>query len=1123
MYPGDMTGAGQYQMMMAGQMGGGYGDEQAGLTGLRSAYGDTAAQVMMGPQIVGGGITSGFGRMFSDMGRMIRPVGYSAPPRVETGFYGQYATQQGFFRSMAGATGMSKQPWGTGALEHRERAVSDFAGRMASGTAYAGSTAAMLAGGFALSPAAGAVGGFLGSALGPVGAAIGAGAGTLLGGFAVAGLATNQVMEAVEERRQIQDYLEQTSFRYVSAGSEMADPRTGRGMSRRARRDVAESIRQMDISDPTLDTADLTRILQGADQQGLFTGAGQDIETFKRRFKEIVTNVKEVSKVLHQSLDEALGTMRELKNIGISQNEVQNVIYDAKASGIASGRTASEMVGLGLQGANLFRGTGVDMDIGFRGVQMNMTGIRAARDAGMLSQSAITQAGGEEAMAMQMNAGGLQFAQSTFGRGYNAAFMNGATGGFNGLNFTRNMLGGGGGFMGRMTRAGQNLMNPANAVEYSANQEKYVSEMGKTFGGQGLTIGRLRAATDLAGELQKIIPGLKPETAFRQALKDLGVPATEIEGHIATMKASRETFEARQKGAARARDERIAEESARNNDLNRLTDRFMDKVTEITDTFARPVNRAIDDMTEAGERFYESNVYGIQRGDLTGIDINTLSGLAGEGLTGEAGPIDLDRDSLINTTQGEAVLELLESGQLGAGFGEALRQGTGDTEHEVTLKRDTSWFGKGSSQGMSRSDARRLIKRAQVVNRAMTNADKMKKSGQLDDILGTVRKRFDAASENIEAGMGIADMVKAVLGKDIGEATSEEIAAVTYLANQDAALREGLEESRDKLAAVTSGEQGMDVADMQNLRQQFEGARERLGKTLGMDIGQGVMERVAMARRQFKQAQAEDDEGQKKRLMEAARANMRKATQMQSEHDVSEGRKAPEHRRRAISAIKTMVEQDMHDLTADLDIVTKTGGRMGALQERRGSALIADALVADLDLEGHEVTDSKQRASVKNFAERLRADSRQARLEAVMGLTTDKDLADERRLLAGSSGVGNQLVKQSAVLNEIKDAKNADQVKSALLSGGLSEERDSAVINATLAKYEESGNMAAVNQAYTAFQGQMASKTAVTAAGAGAAGTEEGTAQEGYAKLTAINALTYVALETMVQKLRLVP
>ena len=396
-----------------------YGDQQSMLTQARASFGDMPAMMMSGAQSAGAmgyGAMRGAGNMLSAIGQNVMPATYMPPARVSTGFYGQYQQTTGFFKGLAGVMGARSAPYHVSDYKWGHYGASDFGERAGGGLASVGSVAGGLAGMSIGSSIGGAIGGIAGAAFGPLGMAAGSAIGTLAGGMMGYTGVADTLGESFAQKREMNAFLESSSFRYVGAGSSMADPRLGGGMNMGARKQVTDFMRQLDVKDVSMNFEDVSNVMKGATSLGLLTGVG-DMEDFKKKFKDIVDGVKVVSKTLNTSLQEGLQVMKDFKSIGVDASQMSRYSFQADVAGMASGRTAHEVVNLGLQGAELYRGTGIEMKIGYQSNVMNIAAIRSARDAHTLSQEAISQAGGEEALAQRMTASGLGFMQSGMGRG----------------------------------------------------------------------------------------------------------------------------------------------------------------------------------------------------------------------------------------------------------------------------------------------------------------------------------------------------------------------------------------------------------------------------------------------------------------------------------------------------------------------------------------------------------------------------------------------------------------------------------------------------------------------------------------------------------------------------------
>lgn len=601
-----------------------YGDEQAMATGMRSSYGDSALTGMAGLGAFGGGAYQGVNNMFGQIGARIRPVTYTPPARINTGYYGQYVQETGFFRGLTGMFGLNDPPVaGMTAYEHGMNEASDFGRRIAASASSLAVYGGAIAAGYQMSGLGAAAGGFVGSSLGPMGMKVGAGLGSFFAPMIATQLA-DQVLRQVSERNEISNFLEASSFRYIGAGSSMADPRKQSGMGYKARLAATDVMRKLELSDPTMGHDDMQQLLQESTRLGLFTGV-QGIDDFEKKMKSINENVKIVSKFLHTTLKDGLETMKQLKGMGLDVSETGSYAVQASALGRLAGRTGMEMMTAGLQGAELFRGTGVDMRIGYQSNIMNLAQIRAARDAGFLSQETISQAGGEEALAQRRTASSLQYAQTASGRGFNAAFFNPSSGGFDASAFAGALKNNDSSFSDLVLQASRNLGSPKDVLTYQANQEKMLSEMGNTYGGMGLQLGRM-AQIKMTAEYMSKMTGAPIDVTYRAiAKRQFGMSEAEVDADMADLKDP--VAAAKRKQAALNADRTAAqlERAYRNNIFTYGYNKVTDFVRSGFDAVARPINEVQEEVGVAFRDFKDENIYGIERAragasvDVTGV------------------------------------------------------------------------------------------------------------------------------------------------------------------------------------------------------------------------------------------------------------------------------------------------------------------------------------------------------------------------------------------------------------------------------------------------------------------------------------------------------------------------
>ena len=444
------------------------------------AGGGFSAPMMYGMMNTMGG--GGWGGGTSDFGTQIRPVSYTPPAIAMQPHFGMFQIQQTLGQAGLGAMGPAGAAMsggvgnllrGTGGVPNNvtmseymglsSRAFADRAGDAVSiGALTVASTAAGLAAGGAGTALGSAmfggagVGAFLG------GTVMGMGAGALVSAY------TGQVTDMMADNRQIQSSLAAGSFRFATGGN--VDPMTGRGFRRSDRFNIAKSIQGMEMNDQRFGMDEYKQILEGGMQMDLFRGTG-DADDFKTKFKGLVDTVKTVASTLHTSLKEGLEVMRGFRDMGVTDpGQITRMTLGSEVMGRMSGKTGMEMMAIGQTGAEMFRGTGIDMSKGFELNQMNAVGIRSMLNNKLLSEGTVGQAGGEMGLAQQMTASALQSFQTSQGRAMLMANYNPAT---NSLN--PNMMSRGGDLMSQISGAAG--MGPAALMKFQANQEDIISKM----------------------------------------------------------------------------------------------------------------------------------------------------------------------------------------------------------------------------------------------------------------------------------------------------------------------------------------------------------------------------------------------------------------------------------------------------------------------------------------------------------------------------------------------------------------------------------------------------------------------------------------------------------------------
>lgn len=1078
-----------------------YGNEQANLTGMRTSYGDIPAYMMSGAGTAVGGAYGGIRNMFSDIGGMVRPVTYTPPARVNTGYYGQSVQQTGFLRSMTGTMGFNDTPRGSYSYDYGTRNASDFGERVAGGGMAAATTGAGLAVGATVgSMAMGAVGGFLGSALGPVGAAAGAFMGSTFGGYALGLAGADFVNDSVAQRRQLNSYLESTSFRYVGAGSPMADKRTGSGMGIGSRQKAVEMVRGMDISDPTMATEDLTRIMEQGSQMGMFAGANS-MENFKKKFKDLVDGVKSVTKVFQTSLEEGMKILKDFKGIGVDAARVPELSLMSDSIGRTTGRTAQEVMGLGMQGAEIFRGTGVQMSIGYQANIMNLASVRASRDAQMLSQEAISQAGGEEALAARMTASGLQFAQSSLGRGFGATFF--GPQGFNQSAFRDATMGGKYDYNAMALQATKNIGSPEALIAYQANQEKFLSQAGAQFGGMGLQMMQNTEAMSRANYMVQSGATKNMADALRFSFQEMGMSAPEIETRVASMKNAQGEFSAKQAGAEATRVRTLSDEAQSNFLFFRAKDRVADAVKGVADQVIAPMSNAIDSFQEKTMDFYQRQTEGIVRADVRGVDYTGFTGtrdLDPAGARRKRRAVDIDvGGAFLSKSAGERLADAIEDGDLKS-FGvksQVLKADVEASPDQLILNRGFM----GLKTVVQRADLDKAIDESRNALMTVSEAQKMKEEGQLK---GTGSVLATALRNRSVTSYSTADQIaKATYGKDFAKLTRQEYAGLLLESQSFPQMKEVFDSARKGAISLQTVDSAIAVQEHTQSLEEVENARVSANKKLDFELSPETFNLVALAK-----AKQSTDPKEAERLLD-------QAMKVQSEESQRQGMFNNQTTGQISRALSKFM--GLQTFNSEAGVVQRAAGAIAKVQSKRGAEALAGSL--EVDLKTTQLAEPEQqraRLAITKLQSGKPDDllnMPEADVKVLLETTTGRAVIQQRDVLKRMSDLQDSQAMTAAATPEKKRELFKDSMKG---MAGVSEEQ----IGKLADTFVNRGANAAAEQAFTSFTSSIAGGVVTAAPAGGLRETEKGTGEEQLQLQTNINLQILSALQALSAQLR---
>jgi hypothetical protein len=433
------------------------------------------------------------------------------------------------------------------------------------------------------------------------------------------------IAEDIGDRSEIMDFLEASSFRYMGASGKDLDTKYGSGFNRKARGRIAESIKQVQLNDNRYDMQELKGVLEGGTARGLFEGT-QSADDFSAKFKELTTNLKSITRVLHQSLEEGLNTIKDLKEQGFrTPGAAYSAVVSADILATASGRTAAEMLSVGRQGAEMFRGSGINLATGSNFMQGMVSNLGMANNAGMLDKEALAQLGGVDRAAQLIASSSMQNMQSPMGRG----ILLGLTGA-GGLDASRaqSLMSGNMSIQDLIANASGNVHSVSSYVQAYNKQPAVMNELAGRAGGMGLSLASMGADVMQASAIVQASGGADSGLSVREMLMfqrtQRGIDPNQTLIELQNLEAAPEKLR-RQMAAQAAEQAKLQSEIGRDemNVGGRISRAFE---RTFIHPISGPLGEMITDISEAARMKIESMGDNV-RASLTGVNIVRKEGV----------------------------------------------------------------------------------------------------------------------------------------------------------------------------------------------------------------------------------------------------------------------------------------------------------------------------------------------------------------------------------------------------------------------------------------------------------------------------------------------------------------
>jgi hypothetical protein len=352
------------------------------------------------------------------------------------------------------------------------------------------------AGGMAFDPFSAGMAGYSAARGIGMGVAGGLGMGAAAAGVVAAPMmfaqhALGSMVTGAQEQAGVNQSLGQYSFSNAMS-------RSGRGFSRTDAQAIGSVVREMQaIPEMMTSMSELTRIMDRMGQSGMMQGV-RDASEFSKRFKETIHTLKDVSKMMGSTMEEAMQAFQESKQSGFySPEAIKQNIAQRQIVGGLTGMNQQQVASLQQYGAQSSVAAGGSRMGGARSITRVAGELGMANQMGLLSNDRLMELTGEEGAAgIQQLAGSLNDVGQRMGRSSLGTAMTLALGETKDGKYTGNMDAD----LVQRVRSGQigkeELLRLAHQksqgrnakISFAAHRQRLTTEMVNSAGAQGVAM-----------------------------------------------------------------------------------------------------------------------------------------------------------------------------------------------------------------------------------------------------------------------------------------------------------------------------------------------------------------------------------------------------------------------------------------------------------------------------------------------------------------------------------------------------------------------------------------------------------------------------------------------------------
>jgi len=291
-----------------------------------------------------------------------------------------------------------------------------------------------------------------------------------------------QMFRGLQEQQMVNSALQQ-SFSFQGTA--------GRGFSGGQQAQIGQFLQGTAQRDVFASLPELTRLVQGGAEMGHFQ-AVRDVQQFKQRFNTMLSSLREISRTLGTTLEEAQQFTKQMQQIGVFSPGAQTqMAQQLSGMSLTSGIGMNQLAQFGGQFGNVMnRAVGAERGMAARAGVGVLGGIGTAARQGLISEQQIYEAtgmsglAGRQALGQTLMGANARFLRRGAGNISVAAFVDPSTGQIDTSRLNQYMSGQiGRGEMGQMAR--QNIAQMGGAAEWQANRGAYRAKFMESTQGLG--------------------------------------------------------------------------------------------------------------------------------------------------------------------------------------------------------------------------------------------------------------------------------------------------------------------------------------------------------------------------------------------------------------------------------------------------------------------------------------------------------------------------------------------------------------------------------------------------------------------------------------------------------------